>query len=80
MSDQWSYSKKIIVRTSKEYSVFIYFLMESLEGVTAYTTIMHSAGDLHRDLLLTVPECFLGELLEFIGDCGKEVSIVDPGN
>lgn len=73
MSEACLKSNKLIVRTLKENSVFVYFLMESLEGVTAYSTLPHKEGDNHRDLLLQFPENFSDEVNDFLDELGDIV-------
>jgi len=62
---------KIIIRTKKEDSVFIYQLLEAHEGWAAYSTLPFEKGDPFRDLKLIVPEDWIipvKELLESLKD------------
>ena len=59
------------IRVRKEDSAFVYFILESQEGITAYSTLDFTPQDAHRDLLLMVPPDFNGEvdrLLKELGD------------
>ncbi len=71
---QSSIRRKIRVR--KEDSVFVYFILESYEGITSYSTLPFDKGDLHRDLELRIPPDFLHEveeLLKRFGDLIYEI-------
>ncbi len=64
------------IRVRKEDSAFVYFILESAEGITAYSTLDFSPEDAHRDLLLMVPPDFVAEvdrLLKDLGDCVYEL-------
>ncbi|MDR3606733.1 MAG: DUF4911 domain-containing protein [Oligoflexia bacterium] len=72
--EQASVFKKIRVR--KEDSAFVYFILESYEGIASYSTLPHQPGDLHRDLELRIPPDFLEEtqaLLRRLGDMVYEL-------
>lgn len=43
-------------RVRKEDSAFVYFILESHEGIATYSTLLHHEGDLHRDIEIRVPE------------------------
>lgn len=69
LGSKHSVFKKIRVR--KEDSAFVYFILESLEGMTSYSTLDFKMGDAHRDLELRIAPDFLGEveaLLKHWGD------------
>jgi Domain of unknown function (DUF4911) len=69
-----SIRKKIRVR--KEDSAFIYFILESYEGITSYSTLDFKQGDPFRDLELRIPPDFLLEvedLLKRFGDIVYEI-------
>lgn len=44
-----------IWRVKKEDSAFVYFILESMEGVASYSTLLHHEGDRHRDIEVRVP-------------------------
>jgi hypothetical protein len=61
------------IRVKKEDSAFVYFILESLEGVTAYSTLDFSPQDAHRDLLLMVPPDFNSDMDRVLKDLGDYV-------
>jgi Domain of unknown function (DUF4911) len=71
MKAEHSIYKKIRVR--KEDSAFVYFIMESYEGITSYSTLDHKVGDPHRDLELRIAPDFLNEVLELLKELGEMV-------
>ncbi len=69
-----SVTKRIRVR--KEDSAFVYFILESHEGITSYSTLDHKTGELFRDLELRTPFHFVDEvqaLLHELGDLICEI-------
>ena len=63
--------KKIRVR--KEDSAFVYFILESYEGIASYSTLDHLPTDPHRDLELRIPPDFYGEVQELLKELGEMV-------
>ncbi len=63
--------KKIRVR--KEDSAFVYFMLESYEGIASYSTLPHTVGDSHRDLELRIPPDFVSEVDELLGSLGEMI-------
>ncbi len=66
--------KKIRVR--KEDAAFVYFILESHEGLASYSTLPHQPGDAHRDLELRITPDFLEEaegLLHRLGEMVYEI-------
>src|SRR4051794_8772097 len=64
-----SIQKKIRVR--REDSVFVYWVLESHEGIAAYSTLGFKPGDPHRDLMIFIPPDFHEEaerVLTSLGD------------
>jgi len=60
----------------KEESAFVYFILESYEGITSYSTLDFKKGDPHRDLELRIPGDFIAEvndLLHYFGDLIYEI-------
>jgi len=49
------------IRVRSEDSAFVYAVLEASEGVCAYSTLPHRAGDRHRDLELVIP---MGQITE----------------
>ncbi len=70
------YSVKKTIRVRKQDSVFIYNIFESHEGITSYSTLDFSNGDLYRDLELRIPPDYLievDEILKQLGDLVYEI-------
>jgi hypothetical protein len=63
--------KKIRVR--KGDSAFVYFILESYEGITSYSTLDHKVGDPHRDLELRVAPDFIDEVQELLKELGEMI-------
>lgn len=64
-------SIKKIIRVRKEDSAFVYFILESYEGITSYSTLDFKQGEAFRDLELRIPADFLEEtnyLIELLGE------------
>jgi hypothetical protein len=64
------------IRVKKEDSAFVYFILESYEGITSYSTLDFKQGDPHRDLELRIPPDFVQEvndLLKSFGDLVYEI-------
>jgi hypothetical protein len=64
------------IRVRKEDSAFVYFILESYEGITCYSTLESKVGDAHRDLELRIAPDFLKEveaLLKSLGDMVYEL-------
>ena len=61
------------IRVKKEDSAFVYFILESHEGATSYSTLEHREGDTHRDLELTFSPTFASEVDEILEDLGEYV-------
>ncbi len=59
------------IRVRKEDSAYVYFILESHEGIASYSTLAHRPSDPHRDLELRIPPDFqieVSELLQSLGD------------
>jgi hypothetical protein len=64
------------IRVRKEDSAFVYFILESHEGLASYSTLAHQPGDAYRDLELRIPPDFLAEvesLLQRLGEMVYEI-------
>ena len=59
------------IRVKKEDSAFVYFILESYEGIASYSTLDFQPGDLHRDLELRIPADFLVEVEELLDRLGN---------
>lgn len=58
------------IRVRKEDSAFVYFILESYEGITSYSTLEFKTGDAHRDLELRIPPDFIDEVDELLSSLG----------
>ena len=58
--DSHSIMKRI--RVAKEDSAFVYFILESYEGICSYSTLPFAPGEMHRDLELNIPIDFIEEV------------------
>ncbi len=70
------FSVKKIIRVKKEDSAYVYFILESYEGITSYSTLEFKTGDAHRDLELRIPPDYVNEvqdLLMRMGDLVYEI-------
>jgi hypothetical protein len=79
-SDRAATALRRRIRVRKEDSAFVYFILESYEGITSYSTLEYRTGDAHRDLELTIPVDFLTEvdrLLKRLGDLVYELDAQD---
>jgi hypothetical protein len=65
------------IRVKKEDSVFIYWILESYEGIASYSTLEFKVGDPHRDLELRIPPDFLNEVEELLKQMGDIVYEID---
>ena len=64
------------IRVKKQDSAFVYFILESYEGIASYSTLDFKQGDCYRDLELRIPPDFLNEvdnLLKRLGELTYEV-------
>ena len=61
------------IRVRKEDSAFVYFVLESHEGITAYSTLDFKAEDPYRDLQLMIPPDFIGEVRDLLAELALEL-------
>ncbi len=66
-----------VIRVKKEDSAFVYFILESYEGITSYSTLDFKSGDLHRDLELRIPPDFEQEVEEVLNSFGDMIYRVE---
>lgn len=57
----WASSVRRTIRLRKEDTAYVYFVLESHEGLTSYSTLEHRPGDAYRDLELRIPPDFVVE-------------------
>ena len=74
------HAKKIIVRSRKEDSAFLYHTLEAHDGLVAYSTLSFEPHDRHRDLELLVAPESLNELRSVLHDLGDLVVILEDLN
>lgn len=73
---QHSVRKKI--RVKKGDSAFVYYILESYEGITSYSTLGFNRGDAHRDLELRIPPDFLTEVEDLLSQFGDLIYEIKP--
>ena len=61
------------IRVRKEDSAYVYFLLESYEGIASYSTLDFKPVDPHRDLELRVPPDFVAEVDELLRSLGEMI-------
>jgi len=70
---------KIIVRTKKEDSAFLYTILEAQEGLTAYSTLDFKNADPNRDVELIIPPMLVDDVRALLADMKDIVTILaDP--
>jgi len=67
------HSIRKVIRVKKEDSAFVYFILESYEGITSYSTLEFMPGDAYRDLELRIPPDFLEEVEDLLMRMGDLV-------
>lgn len=72
-------SVKKVIRVKKEDSAFVYFILESYEGIASYSTLPHIQGDLFRDLELRVPPDSIEEVDTLLNDLAPYWCAPDSG-
>jgi hypothetical protein len=65
------------IRVKKEDSAFVYAILESYEGIAAYSTLDFKLGDPHRDLELLIPPDFVGEVESLCKRLGDMVYAIE---
>lgn len=61
------------IRVAKADSVFVYWILESYEGIAAYSTLEFLPEDRHRDLELQIPPDFKDEVNALLHRLGETV-------
>jgi hypothetical protein len=67
---------KIIIRSTKEDSAFLYQLLEAHEGWAAYSTLPFGPHDPYRDLQLIVPDDWKNEVMNLLESLKERVMIL----
>jgi hypothetical protein len=79
MQETYSQTKKLFykhLRVSKEDSAYIYFMLESREGLCFYSTVEESIGLGHRDLIIRGTIELKESFEQFITYLNKEIEII----
>jgi hypothetical protein len=61
------------IRVKKEDSAFVYFILESYEGICGYSTLEGPPEANFRELELQIPACFDQEVQEVLNELGDLV-------
>lgn len=69
--------RKRQIRVRKQDSAFVYFILESFEGVTSYSTIQHKEGDPDREIELVFTLDFSNEVEEILNDLKEKISVTE---
>lgn len=64
--------RHLVLRLTKESSSFLYFILESNEGLCFYSTLPYEIGDENRDIELNIPIEFEGNVLSLLEHFYKE--------
>jgi hypothetical protein len=72
MQEETSFQRKVI-RVRKQDSAYVYFIMESYEGIVSYSTLPNGTGDAHRDLELRYSRHFADEVEEMLQTLSNEL-------
>lgn len=72
------YSVRRRIRVRKEDSAFVYCILESHEGITAYSTLDGEPHSPYRDLDLQIPPNFVEEVSEVLEQLGDLVYELEP--
>jgi hypothetical protein len=65
---------RIVVRTSKKDSMFLYFVLESNEGTAFYSTLEESLGTTYRDIEITCSIEFKSNLIKLLEHIKNEIT------
>lgn len=66
-----------VIRVRKEDSAYVYFMLESNEGIASYSTLAFKPGDAHRDLELRIPPDFVPEVDSLLARLRGEIDVVE---
>lgn len=70
------HAKKIIIRSKKEDSAFLYHIFEAHEGLASYCTLPFQAHDLHRDMELNFAPEAEADVRKVLVDFGDMITIL----
>ena len=74
------HAKTITIRSKKEDSAFIYHILESHEGLTAYRTLDHIPHEQTRDVELIFSAESLADVRSLLKELAHLVVILDDSN
>ena len=74
------HAHRIVIRTKKQDSAFMYHVLEGHEGVASYSTLDFRTADPHRDMELWVTQDFVADVKELLMDLGEMVEILTDAN
>ena len=64
-----------ILKTSKKDSAFLYFVLESNEGLCFYSTLDESVGEDYRLIQVNYTQDFQDQIEKLISHCQKSINI-----
>ena len=67
------HSIRKVIRVRTQDSAYVYFILESYEGITSYSTLDSKPGDAYRDLELRTPPDFQTEVDEVLKNLGDMI-------
>ncbi len=76
MKGQEHLAETRVIRTERKDSALFYFLLESYEGVTSYSTLPHQEGDTTRDIELCYSVDFRQEVDEMLNAISHDVPLL----
>ena len=65
------------IRLHKKDTAFVYAILESLEGMTMYSTLPDEPGTIHRDLKLVIPEGFVSDIEKILDGMRNKFPILE---
>lgn len=65
------------IRINKKDSAFVYAILESLEGMAAFSTLENPVGAEFRDLKLFIPKSFEYEINSVLNSFRKKFPVVE---
>jgi hypothetical protein len=68
-------AQRLVVRTRKEDSAFLYHVLEANEGLTAYSTLDEQPHALYRDVELLFTEENRQDVMALLQDLGSFVAV-----
>ena len=66
-----------IVDVAKQESSFLYFILESNEGICFYSTLEHQEGDPNRKIVINVPTGLLTEFEQIMARLSQSITGIE---